>query len=91
VAFNASVAGHTHYDPFLILLGTMGQGNPLGVMGGKNLPSPETMGAGSKVLLEDLQQMQGAIAQAFNRINNDFNGLEPAGGYHIKSPANRTN
>lgn len=88
--FNSKLATHTHYDPFLILLGTMGFGNPLGVMEGKNLPSPEVTAGGTKVLIDDLQNMQSAISQAFNRINNDFNGLEKVGAYNILSPLNRT-
>jgi hypothetical protein len=89
-SFNASVTNHTHYDPFCILLGSM-TGNPLGVLGGKNLPSPETLQDGTKTLLESLMQMQGTINQVFSQINNDFNGLEQPGAYYINSELNKTN
>lgn len=89
-ALNAAVASHSHYDPFCIFLGTM-LGNPLEVLGGKNIISPEVMVGGTKALLESLVQMQGTISQAFNRINNDLMGLEPWGSYPIKSEQNRTN
>ena len=89
--FNAQMAAHRHYDPFTILLGTMGSGNPTAVLGGQNLPSQGGMMGGAKVLLEGLQQMQGSISQAFNRINNDFNALEKIGSYSILSEKNRTN
>ena len=68
--FNAAVASHTHYDPFCILLGTM-NGDPLGVLGGKNLLSPDVYSGGVKTLLEGLNQIQGGINQAFGQINND--------------------
>jgi len=89
--FNGQMAMHRHYDPFTILLGTMGTGNPTAVLGGQNLPSQGGMMGGAKVLLEGLQQMQGAISQTFNRINNDFNALEKIGAYSILSEKNRTN
>tara|TARA_R100001594_G_scaffold45245_2_gene78026 strand:+ start:11483 stop:12985 length:1503 start_codon:yes stop_codon:yes gene_type:complete len=89
--FNAQMASHRHYDPFTILLGTMGNGNPTAVLGGQNLPSQGAAMGGAKVLLEGLQQMQGSISQAFNRINNDFNALEKVGSYSILSEKNRTN
>lgn len=89
--FNAQMASHRHYDPFTILLGTMGSGNPTAVLGGQNLPSQGAAMGGAKVLLEGLQQMQGSISQAFNRINNDFNALEKIGSYSILSEKNRTN
>tara|TARA_R110000824_G_scaffold11622_1_gene50903 strand:+ start:31 stop:1656 length:1626 start_codon:yes stop_codon:yes gene_type:complete len=90
LTLNAALASHTHYDPFCIFLGTM-TGNPLGVLGGKNMLSPEVLSAGGKAMLDQIKGQQGAINQAFSRINNDINGLEQFGQYYINSEKNRTN
>ena len=90
-AFNAVVQNHSHFDPFCILLGTMAAGQPLGVLGGKNLPAPELLTTGTKSLLESLMQMQGTINQVFGQVNNNFNGLENPGAYYINSELNKTN
>jgi hypothetical protein len=90
-AFNAATAAHTHYDPFMILCGMMSGTGPLGVMGGKNLPSDQVLAGGTKSLLEGLVQLQSSISQVFNRINNDMMGLQDWGTYSILSEKNRTN
>tara|TARA_R110000824_G_scaffold8737_4_gene39605 strand:- start:31360 stop:32910 length:1551 start_codon:yes stop_codon:yes gene_type:complete len=90
LVFNAVLATHSHYDPFLVFLGTMTSG-PLTIMGGKGFPSPEAAQQGTKALLEQLKQQSGGISQALNQINNNLNGLENIGAYNILSDRNRTN
>lgn len=89
---NASIASHTHYDPFSIFLGTMATGNPLQINGGQNYLSPDLLNAGTKAMMSNAQQQANTISGVLlKRINNDFNAFNPLGAYKIKSPKNKTN
>lgn len=89
---NASIASHTHYDPFSIFLGTMSAGNPMQLNGGQNYLSPDLLNAGTKAIMSNAQQQANIISGVLlKRINNDFNAFNPLGAYNIKSPKNKTN
>ena len=91
IEFNTTVANHRHFDPFCIMLGSTAMGNPTAFFEGKNLQSDECLQAGTKSMLEGVQQQFNAAKQALNRINNDFNALNNIGKYKIISERNRTN
>ena len=91
IAFNAQISTHRHGDPFCIMLGQVGTGNPVGVLGGKNLPDIKTMLAGYKAMGEGLVIQQGCIAVMRNQVGNDLNGLQPPGANYFLSKGNRTN
>jgi hypothetical protein len=91
--FNAAVQKHTHYDPFLIFLGTAAsQGaNPLSINKGKGLTSDDTIYAGTSVLSEAMSLLVKAKKTAISRVNNDSNAFNKLGAYNILSEKNRTN
>jgi hypothetical protein len=91
IDMNASLLGHTHYDPFCILLGLLTTGNPVSVNGGKGFVSLPVFVAGIKTLMAATVQQKSAIMQILNRVNNDMNALERFGGNSILSEKNRTN
>ena len=91
IEFNTSVSNHRHFDPFCIMLGSTAIGNPTAFLEGKNLQSTECLRAGTKSMLEGVQQQFNAAKQALNRVNNDFNALNDVGSYKIVSERNRTN
>ena len=91
IEFNTTVANHRHFDPFCIMLGSAAAGNPAAFFEGKNLQSTECLQAGTKSMLEGVQQQFNAAKQALNRVNNDFNSLNNIGKYKIVSERNRTN
>ena len=91
IEFNSTVANHRHYDPFCIMLGSVGIGDPKSVLEGQNLQSDTCMQAGIKTILEGVQQQFNAAKGALNRVNNDFNALNNVGKYKILSERNRTN
>ena len=91
IDMNASLLGHTHYDPFCVLLGLLTTGSPISVNGGKNFVSAPVFAAGIKTLMAATVQQKSAIMQILNRVNNDMNALEKFGGNSILSQKNRTN
>jgi len=88
--FNTAVGSHSHYDPFLIMLGAS-IGQPTAVMGGKCFASTECATAGFKATLAALQDMQSGVNQSINQIGGDFNSLTKVGKYGILSDKNRVN
>lgn len=91
--FNASLMGHTHYDPFSIFLGFMlsNGANPALVNGGKGYQSQEVVNAGRDSMLNNLIQLFGSKATGQNRINNDTSAFSDIGAWKILSEKNRTN
>jgi len=91
IIFNAKLATHRHYDPFLILMGSAVMNNPLGVNGGQNFPSSQVAAAATQTLLEGLRTQQGAINQTFEQIMQGLNALTQFGAGHLLSDKNRVN
>ena len=89
-----TVMNHTHYDPFLIFLGSLAYGNPLAVNDGKSFQSSELYESGTKALLEFAQQQSNMLSMERNRnANDEAAGLTGMvfGEYPILSERNRTN
>jgi len=91
VGFNAAMASHDHFDPFLILMGSLSTGNPLQYNKGRGFISPQAIKVGTKGILQGAIQQWNTINQMRNRINNDQNAFEKNGDYRILSERNRTN
>ena len=91
IGYNAALATHDHYDPFLILMGALSTGNPLQYNKGKGFISPQAIKEGTKGLLQGAIQQYNSINQMRNRINNDQNAFAKTGDYRILSEKNRTN
>jgi len=91
--FNAAMAKHRHYDPYLITLAfmsTSGQ-SPLAFNEGKNFASPEATQAFTVAGMEGVRQQANIVSVMMNKENNDNNAFSPIGPYRILSPRNRTN
>jgi len=89
--FNSIIASHNHYDQFGIFLGTVAEGNPLSIRGGKGYRSEQLQAEGTTNLLETIRQQYNSISSIMNRVSNDVNGLQRLGAYKILSEKNRTN
>jgi hypothetical protein len=88
--FNTAIGSHSHYDPFLIMLGAA-MGGPTTIMGGKCFMSEECATASFKATLAALQDMQSGVNQSINQIGSDLNSLTKVGKYGILSDKNRVN
>lgn len=91
--FNSVLSSHTHYDPFLILLGFMSTNgaNPLAFNRGKGYISIKAQDAGRTATLNNIIQISGCKSAGQNRVNNDTSAFSDLGSYKILSEKNRTN
>lgn len=88
--FNLELATHQHYDPMLLLLGTL-VGDPFIINDGKVLPSPEVVESAVKhvpvSLIAKLDGMMQQLQVAFSEINI----TSPAGAANPESRSVRIN
>lgn len=99
--FNTKVSAHTHYDPFTLFLGQLGQNNPFGIDiatmfgaldgGGKCPPSLDLITASTVNLLENIRQQANTVNLIMNQVGNETNAFNAIGAYNILSDRNRTN
>ena len=91
IEFNAKVAMHQHYDPFLIFLGTLAFQDPLKINGGKAFPSKEAAEAACKALLMDLKTQYGTVNTLLKNVMSNLDSLQKFGSNSILSDKNRAN
>lgn len=90
--FNSVLQNHNHPDPVGMFLGQMSENNPLAVNGGRDMPSPEVVSAGTKVNMQVATVCKGdLIKHKTNLVNTKLRYLKPYGNKYINSRHHKVN
>ena len=83
--FNLELATHQHYDPLLLLIGTLAAANPFLINDGKVLPSPEVVESAIKHVPVSMIAKLDGIIQNLKVAFNEINITSPAGASNPES------
>jgi len=82
--FNLELATHQHYDPMLLLIGTL-VGNPFAINDGKVLPSPEVVESAIQHVPVQLISKLDGIIQSLRIAFKEIDITNPAGSSNPES------